>query len=248
MGWFGIAMAREDYVVIAVDHPGNNGMDPMTVAGATLWWERAEDLKRALTVVSSDKQFRSHIDTTRVGAAGFSAGGFTALVLGGARVNRARYLDFCHSHPQDGVCRPQVEFSVTEADFRRALQDPQFAAIEARASDDHSVPAVKAVFAMAPALVQALEPESLKAMHRAVDIVAGDADIVAPPDTNANVAAREIPGAQLQMVPKAGHYAFLASCTPFGAANVPVCTQAGSQDDAHRIAIEQAKALFRRAF
>jgi predicted dienelactone hydrolase len=25
MGWFGIAMVRDGYIVVAVDHPGNNG-------------------------------------------------------------------------------------------------------------------------------------------------------------------------------------------------------------------------------
>jgi predicted dienelactone hydrolase len=140
-----------------------------------------------------------------------------------------------------------VEFSVTEADFKRALQDPAMAALEAHGSDDHSLPAVKAVFAIAPALVQALTPDSLQAIKRPVTIVAGDADTVAPPDTNARVVAKLIPKAQLHMVPGAGHYAFLATCTAFGVANVPVCAQAGPQDQAHRLAIEQAKALFSRA-
>ena len=247
MGWFGIELAAEGYVVIAVDHPGNNGIDEMTVAGATLWWERAEDLKRAFDFVANDPELGPHIDKTRVGAAGFSAGGFTALVLGGARVNQAQYLEFCHSHPDDGVCRPQVEFSVTEADFNRILQDPAVAAIVAHASDDHSLPAVKAVFAMAPALVQALTVESLRAIKKPVSIVAGDADTVAPPETNARVAAKMIPGAHLQMLPGAGHYAFLSTCTAFGITNVPVCVQAGPQEQAHRVALEQAKALFGEA-
>lgn len=247
MGWFGIELASRGYVVIAVDHPGNNGIDPMTVEGATLWWERAEDLKRAFAVIANDAELGPHIDKTRVGAAGFSAGGFTALVLGGARVNRAQYLEFCHSHPEDGVCRPQVEFSVTEADFNRVLQDPAVAAIEAHASDDHSLPAIKAVFAMAPALVQAITIDSLKSIKRPVTIVAGDTDSVAPPDTNARVAAKWIPGAHLQMLAGAGHYAFLSTCTSFGIANVPVCAQAGPQNEAHRVALKQAEALFDRS-
>ena len=44
MAWFGTALAREGYIVIAVDHPGNNnGMDPMTIGGAALFWERPGD-------------------------------------------------------------------------------------------------------------------------------------------------------------------------------------------------------------
>ena len=33
VGWFGIAMARDGYIVAAVDHPGNNAVDQMTVPG-----------------------------------------------------------------------------------------------------------------------------------------------------------------------------------------------------------------------
>ena len=45
MGWFGIAMARAGYVVIGVDHPGNNATEAMTPAAAILPWDRAEDLR-----------------------------------------------------------------------------------------------------------------------------------------------------------------------------------------------------------
>ena len=246
MGWFGIAMAREGYIVISVDHPGNNGADQMTVPGGILWWERAEDLKTALASLSQDQIIGPHMDTTRVGAAGFSAGGFTSLVLGGARADPALLKAFCKANPDDGICRPQLEFTITEDDVEKALQDPQIAALEAHASDDHSLPAVKAVFAMAPAIVQAIKPDSFGEMKRPVTIVAGDADTVAPPATNAKVAAKAIPGARLWMLPGADHYAFLATCTPAGVAAVPICKLAGAQENSHRVAIELATQLFGR--
>jgi predicted dienelactone hydrolase len=113
MGWFGTALAETGYIVISVDHPGNNSIDEMTVPGAILPWERAEDLKRALDVVGEDRVIGSHVDMARVGAAGFSAGGFTALLLGGARADPDRLVTFCHSHPDDGVFLPQLELRVT---------------------------------------------------------------------------------------------------------------------------------------
>ena len=45
VGWFGIAMARDGYIVATVDHPGNNAADQMTVPGAALYWDRADDLR-----------------------------------------------------------------------------------------------------------------------------------------------------------------------------------------------------------
>lgn len=247
MGWFAAPLAEAGYVVIGVDHPGNNGIDRMTVPGAILWWERAEDLKRALEAVAADPQLGPHIDTGNVGASGFSAGGFTALALAGARFDRQRLLDFCHAHPDDGVCRPQIEFAITEDDMRKALQRPEVAALEAGAGADHSLASVKAVFAMAPALVQAFTPDSLAAIDVPVRIVSGEADAVAALDSNARAAAAAIPGARLNALPKVGHYAFLSTCTAAGRENLRICAQTGPQDLAHRTAIAQALKLFRRA-
>lgn len=246
MGWFGTALAEAGYIVVSVDHPGNNGIDEMTVPGAILWGERAEDLKRALEVVGEDKVIGSHVDMARVGAAGFSVGGFTALLLGGARVDSKHFVIFCDAHPDDGVCLPQLEFRMTGADVQRALQDPKVAALQASAHDDYSLAAVKAVFAMAPALVQAADPQSLEGLRRPTRIVAGEADTVAPPATNARAAAKLIPGSQLDMVPNAGHYAFLSTCTAAAITIVRACALTGAQEPAHLVAIERAKELFGR--
>src|SRR5258708_4359162 len=87
MGWFGVPLARAGYVVIAVDHPGNNGMDKMTVGGAIMSWDRAQDLRAALDAVKADPAIGPHLDLKRLGVSGFSAGGFTSLVGAGAHVD-----------------------------------------------------------------------------------------------------------------------------------------------------------------
>lgn len=121
MAWFGTAIARAGYIVIAVDHPGNNGLDPMTVAGAELFWERPADLTVALRRVSEDPEFSRHLNLSRIGVAGFSAGGFTALAAAGGRIDISRLLAFCKSHTDDGVCKPQREFAVTQAEAEAFL-------------------------------------------------------------------------------------------------------------------------------
>lgn len=246
MGWFGMAMAREGYIVVAVDHPGNNGIDKMTVAGAVLWWDRAEDLRAALNAAEKDQNIGPHLDLSRVGVAGFSAGGFTALVAAGAQVEPARLKKFCIANPDDGVCQPQQEFAVTTRDAEAELKRPEIQAEAARATADHSIPQVRAAFAMAPAIVQALKPSSLARMRTPVEIILGDADTVAPPATNGLVAARTIPNSSLIRLPGVGHYDFLSSCTESGRAIVPLCKSNFLQADAHREAIDAASAFFRR--
>ena len=246
MGWFTTALARAGYVVVAVDHPGNNGLDKMTVAGAVLNWDRAEDLRAALAAVRADPTIGPHLDLARLGVAGFSAGGYTSLVSAGARVDIARLMAFCRANPTDGVCAPQKEFVVTQDDIQRALATPAIAAEAAHAGDDHRIPGVRAAFAIAPAIVQALPPEGLARIDVPVAILLGDIDPVAPPATNGLIAARAIPHAELRVLPGVGHYDFLSTCTPDGVAHVPVCADKVPQDETHTAAIDMALSFFER--
>ncbi len=246
MGWFGIAMARDGYIVVAVDHPGNNGADKMTVAGVLSWWDRAEDLRAALNAAEQDQTIGPHMDLSRVGVAGFSAGGGTALLAAGARVEPGRLIRFCQANPDDGICRPQREFAFTTHDAEDVLKLPDVQAEAAHAGDDHAIPQVRAAFVMAPSLVQALAPASLEHMHVPVEIILGDADPVAPPSTNGLIAAKMIPNVSLIRLPGVGHYDFLSSCTESGRAIVPRCRTDVPQADTHRQAIGAAEAFFSR--
>jgi predicted dienelactone hydrolase len=244
MGWFGTVLAEQGYVVIAVDHPGNNGVDPMTVAGAVMFWERPGDLAAALARVRADPEFNRRMDMARVGVAGFSAGGFTSLVAAGARVDLARFRAFCADHPDDGVCAPQKEFTVTQEQALAFLASPEITPRVAHAADDLSLPEVRAAFVMAPAIVQALDPASLRSLRTPVSIILGDDDEVAPPNTNGGVAARAIPGARMTVLAGVGHYDFLAQCTPAGQQQVPICPRRVPQGETHRAALEAALRFF----
>ncbi|HEY5203106.1 MAG TPA: hypothetical protein VIJ63_00710 [Roseiarcus sp.] len=247
MAWFGTALATHGYVVIAVDHPGNNGRDPMTIAGAVLSWERPGDLATALDTAKSDPTIGAHLDLNRLGAAGFSAGGFTTLVEAGAHVDFERFLRFCDAHPDDGVCAPQKEFRFSRSDAEAFFAQPAAKSALAHAKDDLSIPGVKAAFVMAPAIVQSLDPESLKSLRLPVRILLGDADKVAPPATNGEVAAGLIPGAKLTALPHVGHYDFIAECTPAGDAAIPVCPTDAPRAATHETAINEALAFFNAA-
>jgi len=244
MAWFGAPLARAGYVVVAVDHPGNNGMDKMTTPGAIMSWTRAGDLKAALAAAKADPAIGPHMDLARVGAAGFSAGGFTSLVAAGAKVDMNRFLAFCKGHPTDGVCAPQKEYPLSMDDAQKAMASAELAPEAARAGDDHRIPEVKAAFAIAPAIVQGLPPEGLAKIKVPVAIFLGDADPVAPPATNGLVAAKAIPHAQLITLPGVKHYDFLSTCTPAGQAVVEICKNELPQDPTHKAALDAALAFF----
>ncbi|QKW58998.1 alpha/beta fold hydrolase [Stenotrophomonas sp. NA06056] len=249
MGWLGTALARAGYLVIAVDHPGNNGADEMTLAGSVLTWLRADDLKAALAAVQADTLLGPHVDASRLGVIGYSAGGFTALLSAGARPDMARLLAFCHAHPDDGVCRPQQEAATHTMEARlAAAASPQLQPYVRHAQDDRSIPGVRAVFVLAPAIVQAFAPEQLKALQQPVAIVLGAVDDVAPPATNGDVAAELIPKATLHALPDVGHYDFLSTCTPLAKERLPaLCVTAVPKEQTHGVVVEDAVRFFGEA-
>ena len=44
MAWLGTVLAAHGYIAAAVNHPGNNALEPYTLQGFSLGWERAVDL------------------------------------------------------------------------------------------------------------------------------------------------------------------------------------------------------------
>jgi len=244
MAWFTTVLAQQGYVVIAVDHPGNSSVDKMTVAGAALFWDRVGDLQAALDRVKADPAISAHIDARRLGVAGFANGGLTALIAGGARVDLAHFQAFCADHPEDGMCKPQPEFPVTLDQAAAALASPELAAEAARAGDDHSIRGVGAVFVMAPAFVQALDPASLTASSTPVAVILGEGDPVAAPRFNGGLVARAVPRAKLKALPGVGHYDFISTCSQEAHATLAICQNQVPQTQTHHAALEMALNLF----
>ncbi|TAA09793.1 hypothetical protein EA658_04445 [Pseudoxanthomonas winnipegensis] len=246
MAWFGTALARAGYVVIAVDHPGNNGVDAMTVAGSTLVWERADDLRAALALVRQDPVLGPHLDTRHMGVAGFSLGGFTALLALGARADLGRLIARCHADPQEAACLPQAEApELTLAAREAALKRAPLAAEAARSGDDHAIRGLQAAFLMAPGAALLLAPDSLTSLDRPVAIVGGEADTVAPLASDGRWLAERLPQATLTTLPRVGHYDFLGRCTRAGVASIALCQHlAAPQEATHASAIRQAIAFF----
>ncbi|EPJ6836562.1 alpha/beta hydrolase family protein [Stenotrophomonas maltophilia] len=249
MGWLGTALAHAGYLVIAVDHPGNNGVEEMTLPGSMLSWLRADDLRAALAAVQADPVLGPHVDRERLGVAGFSAGGYTALLAAGARPDLQRLLAFCQAHPDDGVCRPQRE-AVTHTMGARiaAASSPELSPWISHANESRAIPGVRAVFLLAPAIVQAFAPEQLSSLRQPVSIVLGEADTVAPPQSNGEAAQALIAGAALQRLPDVGHYDFLAGCTAVGLQRLPeLCSSSVPKAGTHAQAVDVAVRFFAEA-
>lgn len=251
MMWLGRYLAANGFVVVAVNHHGNTSSEPERRAeGFLLYWERARDLSSVLDQILADNVFGPRIDVERIGAAGFSLGGFTVLLTGGARFSRAQYDAFCATSHRDFTCEPQPEHPTAHEEFARLRQsDP--VVIEALRNSDASYrdPRVKAVFAIAPALGSGLTEASLAQMPVPVAVVVGNLDTTTPMATNAARVAALVPGADFAVLPDVSHYTFLNACSTRGPELLDLCRDNASVDRSaiHRQVGEIALAFFRRA-
>ena len=217
MAWLGTALAAHGFIAAAVNHPGNNATEPYKPQGFILWWERAHDLSVLIDSVLADPTLGARVDQSRIGGAGFSLGGYTMIEIAGGITQVSLYKDFCSSPQADGSCVPPPEFP----DLARwadevPKSDAQAAESMRHESDSYRDPRVRAVFAIAPALGPAFQPQSLRKISIPVEIVAGTADKNVPIGSSAQFFAREIPHARLTLLPQVGHYTFLATCGPSG--------------------------------
>jgi predicted dienelactone hydrolase len=233
MMWLGHYLAAHGYIAAALNHHGNTGIEPPTPQGFLLVWERAKDVTALLDKMLADPTFGPRIDRKRIGAAGFSLGGYTVIAVAGGRFSPKQFELFCHSPEQDFTCDPQPEFPQARAQFEDVKMDALVQESLRHAEDSYRDPRVKAVFAIAPALGGGFIGESLSEIRVPVQIVVGEGDTVAPPETNARRLASLIPGAKLTVMPRGvGHYTFLADCTAQGRSDLSICRDAPGVDRA----------------
>jgi predicted dienelactone hydrolase len=219
MAWLGTYLAARGYIVVAVNHPGNNAVTGYTARGFFEGWERAKDISAAISDMLADPRFASKIDTNRIGAAGFSYGGYTMMELAGATTDWKRLLAWCEERKD--ACNPPEMPDLLEK-FKAIQQQADVQQALEQAGDSYRDPRIRAVFAIAPAVANAFTPESLQKISIPVEIVAGAADHIAPPAENAQFFAANIKGAKLTILPGGvGHYTFLDVGTDAGKKKLP---------------------------
>lgn len=233
LSWLAEKLASNGYVVAAVNHHGNTAAEEAYLPqGFTLWWERARDVSAVIDALLGDPRFGPRIDSLRVGVAGFSLGGYTALAVAGARVDRAAWGRHCDENEAAPSCTLPPEAPFTMSDVEALMSsDPDAKASLSEADRSFRDDRVDAAYAMAPVLGPALAPESLAEIAIPVRIVVGESDDQAIPAITARPIATAIPDAELKLIPGAGHYVFLAECGIRGQLLVrDLCTDAGGID------------------
>lgn len=93
-GWIAAQLAEAGFVVILPNHPGTTTGNASAQAAVRVW-ERPKDISAVLDEITGNPGTYPYVDPDRIAALGFSAGGYTALALTGARVDPDRLQRFC---------------------------------------------------------------------------------------------------------------------------------------------------------
>jgi predicted dienelactone hydrolase len=217
--WFAEFLAGHGYIVAALNHYRANTYDSTIAYLANKLWQRPRDIGLSISLLLNDPLWGKSIDTDRIGVAGHSQGGFTALWVGGARINPDKYLAFQRGWRNNQMV-PEYLRNELPLDAAPAL-------------DVHDK-RVKAVLAMAPGIVQAfgMDEAGLRQLTVPTYITVGAGDTQAPPKDNAEFAARHIPHAELYVIPgRVDHDIFINECNEDGRNEFPqACIDAPGVD------------------
>jgi predicted dienelactone hydrolase len=204
-GWYGghcdtaLALARAGFVVAAVSHTGDTFDDQSKVLQL---WRRPAQLHRLLDYMLDEWSQRGRLDVARVGAFGFSNGGFTLLVAAGGVPDLSKIGPFCQAHPHQDLCQAMKQASI---DFRFAADVPAKAWVHDRR--------IKAVVIAAPAFGFAFGHSGLSGIRVPIQLWRAAEDRHQPSPYYDEAVRADLPKPpEYHMVRDADHFDFLPPC------------------------------------
>ena len=200
-----IALARAGFVAAALTHTGDNYRDK---SRATDVAERPRQLHVLIDYMVDEWRSHGRIDAGRIGAFGFSSGGFTVLVAAGGEPRLSRVGPHCAAHPEFFDCQ------------LIGRQPPQVDAATGHWTHDARI---RAVVAAAPALGYTFGRDGLAKVTQPVQLWRAENDRVLPHPFYAQAVNDALPSPpDFHVVARADHFDFMPPCSPSLAANAPM--------------------------
>jgi predicted dienelactone hydrolase len=202
LAWLAITLVKHGYVVAACDHWGNT-FDNKIPKYFVKYWERPLDITFLITQILSNNPLSKYIDSERIGAVGFSFGGYTSLALAGVEMG-CEYLK-----NKVNTSEGKREFSIPElGDLRKLIKKLPCDSVSKLPLKDTRI---KAFVALAPALGLGIESaEQSKNVTSPILIIGAQDDQIAPVLTNAKKYNFIISTSEyVELEGKIGHYIFL---------------------------------------
>ena len=206
-GWYAghydtaLALARAGFVVAAVTHTGDNYQDH---SQAALIWQRAAHIHRLIDYMLAEWPSHAQLDPGRIGMFGFSAGGFTILVVAGGVPDLTQVAPHCQKVPSAFECGvikqagPGLQAGLASLPTSAFVHDPR----------------VRAAVVAAPALGFSFGPQGLANVTIPVQLWRAADDHVLPGLDYAAAVDRDLPRqADYHVVANMDHYDFLSPCS-----------------------------------
>jgi predicted dienelactone hydrolase len=201
------ALAQAGFVVATLTHTGDNWRDQ---SRATDVIDRTRQLSVLIDHMLGQWEGKAGIDAERIGAFGFSAGGFTVLAAAGGNPDLTRLVDHCRANPAFYDCRLVGRHPGTMNGGQSAPRPPHDARL-------------KALAVAAPALGFTFTRESLADVTQPVQLWQAGSDQILPSPFYAEPVRDALPRRpEYIRVDGAGHFDFLPPCSPELAANAPM--------------------------
>ena len=216
-----LALARAGFVVAAVSHAGDTYDDQSKVL---MPWRRPAQLSRLIDFMLKDWRGHADIDPRRIGAFGFSNGGFTVLVEAGAIPRLDRIDPYCAANPGHDLCTALAGAGIHSV--AHAVQPP--------ADTWKPDPRIRAIAAAAPAFGFIFDRADLASVQIPVLLWRAANDRHQPnPWYEEHIRSALPRPPEYHVEPLAGHYAFLPPCgKQLRAAASMICADAPGFDRA----------------
>ncbi|MCY4006810.1 MAG: hypothetical protein OXE84_08330 [Rhodobacteraceae bacterium] len=227
--WLGAALAKKGAIVVLVNHPNSTWSD-FDMSDGVKHWTRITDLRAALDALLENPKFSGHVDTTRIMAAGFSYGGWTALSMGGATGNHAGSVETCQRFRQSmSVCDLLLSNEVSLQTIDPDVWNKRYAD-----------PRITHVTAIDPGFVWGLDESNLTFLIPQTLVIGlgGANDRLPAADFDRSGLSDLMGGRRIERFNPAYHFTAMPVCKPSGAAILvaenddPVCTDPAGTDRA----------------
>ncbi len=208
------ALAEAGFIVAALTHTGDNYQDQ---SRATDMANRPRQLSVLIDYMLKASPMQAAIDPQRVGAFGFSSGGFTVLAAAGGEPDFTTVRSHCRAHPDFFDCK------------LTAAHPPPARVLKSVWTHDARI---KAVVSVAPAMGYSFTKAGLSKVTMPLQLWRAGNDEILPDPFYASAVRANLPGTpEWHVVPGAGHFDFLTPCNDRGRATAAaICGSAPGFD------------------
>lgn len=195
LSWLILKLVHEGFIVAAIHH-----RDLVDGKAHLNLWRRPQDISTVIDQFTLQK-ISKNADLDKIGLAGFSLGGSTAIwVAGGISSKLDKIIpDFTFANDEDFTKADEALMNIDRSKLSESWKETR----------------VKAIFAMAPAWSWIFDAKSLKNIAIPAYIIAAEKDKVLVTKKNAGYFAENIPHSIYQTIPgRADHFIFATALSP----------------------------------